>query len=117
MHRIRRCYTVEIFNYTTSGGKDVIAEYVDGLPVREQAIYYAIREKIYTDGLDALQGINTRQLKGKLWEIKFDDNRIMYVVADSDSVYFLHICKKQKGKTEKRDLDTAIRRAKAENLL
>ena len=54
----------------------------------------------------------TRQLQGKLWEIKFSDNRIMYVIADKDNIYFLHACRKQKGKAEKFELDTAIKRAK-----
>jgi phage-related protein len=36
----------------------------------------------------------------------------MYVVADSENIYFLHACKKQKGKTEKFELETAIQRAK-----
>jgi phage-related protein len=63
-------------------------------------------------GLDAIQELDTRQLKGKLWEIKFSKNRIMYVIADSENIHFLHACRKQKGKAEKFELDTAIARAK-----
>lgn len=36
----------------------------------------------------------------------------MYVIQDQDSVYFLNICKKQKGKAEKQELEKAKKRAK-----
>jgi phage-related protein len=55
-------------------------------------------------------------LKGKLWEIKFSQNRIAYVVADKWNIHFLHIFKKQKGKTEKFDLDIALQRADEQGL-
>jgi phage-related protein len=32
--------------------------------------------------------------------------------AEYDKIYFLHACRKQKGKAEKFELDTAIKRAK-----
>lgn len=50
-------------------------------------------------------------------EIKSSQTRIMYVVINQDGVAFLHICKKQKGKAEKLEIDKAIRRAKREGLL
>ena len=50
-------------------------------------------------------------------EIKFFDNRIMYVIVDKDTVHFLHACKKQKGKAEKFELGKAIKRAKERGLL
>ena len=69
------------------------------------------------NGLDAFEKLNTRQLRGKLWEIKISQNRIMYIIVNEDIVAFLNICKKQKGRTEKKEIDKAIRRAKKENLL
>jgi phage-related protein len=81
------------------------------LPKNEQAEGYRIRQSIMDDGLIAFQILNTRQLKGKLWEIKFSANRIMHVVKDDKNVYFLHACKKQKGKAEKFELEKAVRRA------
>ena len=70
----------------------------------------------WKEGLIALETLDTRQLRGKLWEIKFSSNRIMYVVKDSDNIYFLHACKKQKGKAEKFELEKAIKRAKEQGL-
>ena len=67
--------------------------------------------------MDAFEKLDTRQLRGKLWERKLSQNRIMYVIMNKDAVAFLHICKKQKGKAEKQDLDKALNRARKENLL
>ena len=93
---------MNVHHYVTRGGKDLIFEYIDGLPKNEKAEGLIILEKLEDEGLAALDVLNTRQLRGKLWEIKFyDNNRIMYVVADGDNMYLVHACKKQKGKAEK----------------
>ena len=57
--------------------------------------------------------LDTRQLQGKLWEIKVSQTRIIYVVVDKERVAFLNICKKEKGKAEKTELNRAIKRAKS----
>ena len=55
--------------------------------------------------------------KVMLLVLKLSQNRIMYVIMNKDAVAFLHICKKQKGKAEKQDLEKALSRAKKEGLL
>jgi phage-related protein len=70
----------------------------------ERREIYKIRHDIILHGLTAFSELNTRQLRGKLYEIKHSDNRIMYVIKDGDNVYFLHACQKQKGKAEKYEL-------------
>ena len=107
---------MNIHDYCTSGGKNIITDYLDQLPERLKLEGYAIRRKIHKDGYQALSYLNTRQLRGKLWEIKFSQERIMYVLVDSDNIYFLHICKKQKGKAEKHEIEKAITRAKEADL-
>ena len=107
---------MNILDYTTAGGKNLIEEYIDSLPKKEKLEAYRIRTVIRKEGLEALEDLNTRQLKGKLWEIKFSQNRIMYVVKDKENIYFLHACKKQKDKAEKFELEKAIKRAKEAGL-
>lgn len=41
----------------------------------------------------------------------------MYVIVDTNGVAFLHICKKQKGKAEKQEIEKELERAKRENLI
>ena len=107
-------YKLRIHDYHTAAGKNLIKEYLSKLPKTEMYVGYGIRHKIGSKGMDAFIELDTRQLKGKLWEIRFSKNRIMYVIADKKNVYMLHACKKQKGKAEQFELDTAIQRAKDE---
>ena len=108
---------MKIYDYTTAGGKNLILSYIDDLSAPEKAEIYAVRQLIADEGLDAFPLLTTRQLYKKLWEIKISQERIMYVIQDQNSVFFLHICKKQKGKAEKQELEKAKKRAKAEGLI
>ncbi|MDD3007195.1 MAG: type II toxin-antitoxin system RelE/ParE family toxin [Candidatus Pacebacteria bacterium] len=104
---------MNVHHYETSGGKDLILDFIDGLSKDEKAEGLTILGRLEDEGLTALDVLNTRQLRGKLWEIKFfKDNRIMYIVADADNMYIVHVCKKQKGKAEKFELEKAIKRVK-----
>lgn len=103
---------MNIYTYETNGGKDLIYEYIEKLPRSEKADAHTILTNLEKDGTLALEVLNTRQLKKKLWEIKFSQNRLMYVIADKENMYILHACKKQKGKAEKFELNKAISRAK-----
>lgn len=104
---------MNVFTYTTAGGKDLIIQYLDKLPNNESAEGFRIIRSLENYGFTALERENTRQLRSKLWEIKFNyKDRMMYVIADKENLYILHACKKQKGKAEKFELDKAIKRAK-----
>jgi len=103
---------VDIHDYFTAGGKNLIKEYISTRPMDERKEIYKIRHNIILKGLLAFQELDTRQLRGKLYEIRYIKNRIMYVLKDDDNVYFLHACQKQKDKAEKFELEKAISRAK-----
>ena len=111
------CKGIDIYDYTTSGGKNLIMEYIDALPAASKAEVLATRQQIRKKGIEAFSLLVTRQLYKKLWEIKISQERVMYVIQDQESVYFLNICKKQKGKAEKQELEKAKKRAKAAGLL
>ena len=108
---------MDIYDYTTRGGKNVITNYIDKLSAKERLEIYDIRQEIRKHGMDAFEKIDTRQLRGKLWEIRVSQTRIMYVIVYPNGVAFLHICKKQKGKAEKQEIEKALERAKRENLI
>lgn len=104
---------MKIHYFATAGGKNLIFKYLDKLPNDQKAEGYAILKDLEENGLDALDGMDTRQLDGKLWEIKYyRHNRVMYVVVDSDNIYMPHVCRKQKGKAEKFEIETAKDRIK-----
>ena len=108
---------MNIYDYTTSGGKNIIMEYINSLPPTARAEVLAARQLISEKGIEAFSLLATRQLFRKLWEIKISQERIMYVIQSQESVYFLNICRKQKGKAEKQELEKAKKRARAEGLL
>ena len=108
---------MDIYDYTTLGGKNLIMEYIESLPTASKTEILAVRQLIREKGMEAFPLLVTRQLYKKLWEIKVSQERVMYVIQDQESVYFLNICKKQKGKAEKQELERAKKRAKAEGLL
>ena len=56
---------MDIYDYTTVGGKNLIKDYIDSLDESNKIIALSIRKAIRKDGILAFQGIKTRQLKGK----------------------------------------------------
>ena len=108
---------MDIHDYTTIGGKNLIKEYISSRPISERRELYNIRHKIILNGQVAFQELDTRQLRGKLYEIKHSSNRVMYVIRDSDNVFFLHACQKQKEKAEKFEIEKALKRAKELDLV
>jgi len=104
---------MKVHTYITAGGKDLIRNYIDSLPVKEQAEGYYIIRQLEKMGVSGLEFFKTRQIKDKVWEIKFyRHNRIFYVLVDSENIYLLHACKKQKGKARKSDIKKALTRVK-----
>lgn len=96
--------------YQTKSGKNAILEYIDSLPVDERVDGYSVLKKLQDNELE--------QVKFKRWEKKiyevyfYKHNRIFYVTIDGDNMYLLHACRKQKNKTEKKDKQIVITRAK-----
>ena len=101
---------MNVYNYETSGGKDVILEYIHGLSKDEMTDGLSVIECLEDDRIDEL---TIKPWQGKIWEIYFyKHNRIFYVTIENTDVYLLHACKKQKNKTEKNDAEIVIKRAK-----
>lgn len=104
---------MKIHSYFTSGGKDLIRQYLNNLSTSEKAEGYLILEELEGIGISYLHTLDTRQIEGKIWEIKFRrHNRIFYVLLNEDNLYLLHACKKKKGKAEMFELEKARNRAK-----
>jgi len=104
---------MNVYHYKTEGGKDVILDYINSIDnKREKARILALIKELEKHGLEFLNCLETRQLVGKLWEIKYSKHRIMYVVIDGNNMYLIHACKKQKQKTEKYELEKAKARVR-----
>ena len=99
-----------VHSYENSSGKDLIRKYIDGLSIDEQVDGYSVLKAFEEDLMDEL---NIKPWQGKVWEVYFyKHNRIFYITVEDNNVYLLHACRKQKNKTEKKDADIVIKRAK-----
>jgi len=99
-----------IHRFQTSGGKDIIKDYLNDLPNKDRAKGYLILQEVEENGLGK---VSTRHLRGDIWEIKFGNNRSLYA-SEGNELWILYICKKQKNKIEDKDLALAQQRWKEE---
>lgn len=99
-----------VHKYKTESGRDVIMEYINSLTEPERV-----------DGLFVLECMENgefnkilfKRWNKKVYEVYFrKHNRIFYITVDNDNIYLLHICRKQKNQTEKKDKKIVIQRAK-----
>jgi phage-related protein len=97
----KRGYCMEIHDYKSNSGKDLIMEYIDSLTNAEQIDALHVIECMKNNEFDK---IFYKRWEGKVFEVYFrKHNRIFYVTVDSNDIYLLHACRKQKNKTEKTD--------------
>lgn len=99
-----------LHHYVSKSGKDLIVEYLDSLTEKEQVDGYSVLQCLQNNEMDK---VKFKQWKKKIYEVYFyKDNRIFYVVAEKENMYLLHACKKQKNKTERKDVKVVENRAK-----
>jgi len=101
---------MNVYHYKTAGGKNLILDYINSLSKAEVIDGLSVLVKFENDEIDTL---TIKPWQGKISEVYFyKHNRIFYIVVNGDDVYMLHACRKQKNKTEKRDSEIVIKRAK-----
>ena len=101
---------MNIHTYTSSSGRDLIAEYIDCLTEAEQVDAFSVLKCMEDEEFDKIQ---FKQWQKGIYEVYFlKHNRLFYVIADKENLYLLYACRKQKNKTEKKDKNIIIKRAK-----
>lgn len=101
--------------YQTSSGRSPVEDYILGLSKAERARFTDVFEGVEKYGLGCPR-VQFRQLRGKLWEIKFNTPgggfRIAYVMVAGETMVWLHAFKKKTRKTPMEDLELAEKRMK-----
>lgn len=101
---------MQLHNYETSSGRDVIMEYLNKLDKTERDDGLRVMQDMQRENFDS---IYYKQWEKKVFEVYFKKhNRIFYVVVDNKDIYLLHACDKQKNKTEKKNAKIVRQRAK-----
>ena len=98
--------SVKITFYRTAGGASPVEKYLVDLDSKERAAVADALKAIEISGLRAA-GVRTRQIKGKLWEIKASQQRVFYVVVMGGEMVLLHAAKKEGQKADRGDVETA----------
>lgn len=107
---------MRIQSYHTRSIKNVILEFLDSLAIHEQAEGYALLKHLEEISTMHECVFGKRKIEGNVWELKFKHhNRIFYCLAKENRIYLLHTCKKQKSKTEMKDKQLVLKRAKEIN--
>lgn len=101
---------MNIHTYQSTSGRDLIGEYIETLTEQEQVDAYSVLECMEKNEFDKIQ---IKQWQKRVYEAYFyKHNRLFYVVEDGENLYLLHACRKQKNRTEKKDKNIVIKRAK-----
>ena len=101
---------MNIHTYQPASGRDLIREYIDTLTEPEQIDALSVLECMEKDEFNKIQ---FKRWQNRVYEVYFQKhNRLFYIFADSGNLYLLHACRKQKNKTEKKDKNIVIKRAK-----
>lgn len=85
-------------------------EYIDSLTEPERVDALSVLECMEKGEFDK---IFFKRWEKKVYEVYFrKHNRFFYVTVDNDDIYLLHVCRKQKNRTERKDSRIIKDRAK-----
>jgi phage-related protein len=95
---------------------DGVRAALEALPDDIQASFLRISRLIITAGLANVHEPYVKRLEGKLWEMRMKGKdgiaRAAYVTATGYRVIVVHVFAKKTQKTPRREIETALRRAK-----
>ena len=92
--------------YRVASGSEPVRDYLRALGAEERKVCGAAIRALQMFGFGA-PGLVTRQIDGKLWEIKASDERVFYCVASGAVVWLLHAYRKASQKAPKREIEVA----------
>lgn len=106
---------MRVLFYTLSSGRSPVEEFITSLSKADQARFAEVYQGLKDFGFDCPR-VEFRQLRGKLWELKFSSKSgghwIAYVMVESAAMVWLHAFKKTTRKTPAGDLALAEKRMK-----
>lgn len=93
-----------------------VAADLSAMPVDIRASFRRIVEMIGVLGLERMREPYVRHLEGPVWEMRMKGRdgiaRAAYVTARGRRIVVVHVFAKKTQKTPRRDIETALRRAK-----
>ena len=102
---------MDVRYYESPSGGRPVEDYLEGLPEAERVRIAATLADIVANDLDR-STVVTRQIEGKLWELKISRHRVFYVLILGPVMVLLHAYKKQGQKAPRREIEVAMARMK-----
>ena len=106
---------MKILFYQNRSGRSPVEDTIRRLPKSHQARFVDVITGLESYGLGCPR-LRFKQLRVKLWEIKFRafeaSYRVAYVIIEGDSMIWLHVFSKKTQKTPIKDLELAEKRMK-----
>jgi|TARA_R110002167_G_scaffold184717_1_gene385178 phage-related protein len=103
---------MELKYYAKNSGRMPVKDSINDLPLDEKADILARLDGVSRYGFDYSR-IQFKQIKGKLWEIKYkyrNQHRVLYCMKSSDLMVLLHYVKKKTQKLEVKDREIGEKR-------
>ncbi len=95
---------------------EAVSADLEAMPIDIRASFLRIVELIEVKGLPQMREPHVKHLEGPVWEMRMKGKdgiaRAAYVTATGRRVVVVHVFAKKTQKTPRRDLETALRRAK-----
>lgn len=95
---------------------DDVKAALEAMPADIVASFIRIMDMIETHGLERMREPYVRHLEGPVWEMRMKGKdgiaRAAYVTATGRRVVVVHVFPKKTQKTPRREIQTALRRAK-----
>jgi phage-related protein len=95
---------------------DGVEAALEALPVDIRASFLRISRLIESEGIHKLREPYVKHLEGPVWEMRMKGRdgiaRAAYVTATGQRVVVVHVFPKKTQKTPRREIETALRRAK-----
>jgi phage-related protein len=88
-----------------------VGKYLDDLLAREAGALAGALQAIEHFG-SSDSGIVTRQIQGRLWELKVNAHRVFFVAVSGGTMVLLHAYRKGSQRAPRREVETALARMK-----
>ena len=106
-----RAGPVRVVRYHSRAGADAVGKYLDDLLAREAGALAGALQAIEHFG-SSDSGIVTRQIQGRLWELKVNAHRVFFVAVSGGTMVLLHAYRKGSQRAPRREVETALARMK-----
>ena len=100
-----------IFYFVDERGQNLVKEFIDDLPIKEQAKVFAYIMELKQQGHNLRRPLSDYLGQG-IYELRPRRNRIFYFFFLKDNAVLAHAIKKKSKKISKRDLEICIKRKK-----